>query len=119
MPLPSEASTDDTQTLRRPLCRQGKRADSSVFLSLQNLRSETQAHPRLAVLRQALGGEARAWHMASYRRASLPVPCSILGGIAGFDSKPICRMPANPLFASAARSAFGDTSVNAKQEGTP
>lgn len=115
MPLPSEASTDDTQTLRRPLCRQGERADSSVILSLQNLRSETQAHPRLAVLRRAPSGEARTWHLATYRRPSLSVACPILGG----SSKPICRMPANPLFALAARSAFGDTSVNAKQEGTP
>lgn len=88
-----------------------------MILSLQKLMSDTQAHSRLAVLRQGLGGEGRTWHRAAYPLASLPVPCPIFGGTAGFASKPTCRMPANPL--SAARSAFGDTSVNAKQEGTP
>ena len=96
-------------------------ADSSVILSLQKLMSDTQAQSRLAVLRQGLGGEGESWHRASYRLASLPVPAlfprPIFGGLAGFVSKSTCRMPANPLFA--ARSAFGDASVNAKQEGTP
>jgi len=92
-----------------------------VILSLQNPMSDTQAQSRLAVLRQGPGGEGRPWHPASCRPVSLLVPAllprPIFGGIAGFTSKSACRMPATPLFAD--RSAFGDTSVNAKQEGTP
>jgi hypothetical protein len=121
MPLPSEASTDDNRTTQETALPTRQAADSSVILSPQQLMSDTQAQSRLAVLRQGLAGEGRTWRRASYRLAALPVPGllphPIFGGLAGFSSKPTCRMPANPLFA--ARSAFGDTSVNAKQEGTP
>ncbi len=89
--------------------------------------SDTQAQSRLTVLRQGPGGEGRPWHPASCRPVSLLVllvllvpallPRPIFGGIADFTSKSACRMPATPLFAD--RSASGDTSVNAKQEGTP
>jgi hypothetical protein len=100
------------------------RGDCSVLLSLQNLRSETQAHSRLAVLRLqglAPSGKGTSWHRAAYPLSiSLSIPSlPLFGGTAGFASKPACRMPAAPLSHSDLRPACGDTSVNAKQEGTP
>ena len=91
-----------------------------MILSLQKLMSDTQAQSRLVVVRPGLVGEGRTWHRG-YRLGMFPVsalrPCPILGGTVGFLAKPIGRMPSRPLFA--ARSASSDTSVIAKQEGSP
>ena len=96
-----------------------------MILSLQNTLSETQAPSRLAVLRQECFGRVRpvgqgtGWHRSYPLSTLLP----IFGGTAGFESKPACRIPAASLLTrlASARSAFGDTSVNAvnAQEGTP
>jgi hypothetical protein len=108
---------------RRPRCLNRRAGDCPVILSLQNTFSETQAQSRLAVIRQGLGGKGTRWHRAYSDSRPLSslfprLPRPIFGGIPGFDVKPACRMPAATPLTSAC-SAFGDTSVNAKQEGSP
>ncbi len=92
-----------------------------MVLSLHNLLSETQAPSRVAVLRHqvvAPSGKAATWHRPAY-----PICAPTFGARAftvGFNPKPSCLIPMAALSSSDSfRSAFGDTSVNAKQEGTP
>jgi hypothetical protein len=90
-----------------------------VSLSLQNLRSDSQAQSRLAMLRPELNGQGTSWNRACPLGCLLPrLPRPIFGGKASFEPKPAFRMHAATSLTSA-RPASGDTSVNAKQEGSP
>jgi len=70
----------------------------------------------LAVLRPELNGQGTIWHRAYPLGCLLSRP--IFGGKACFEAKPAFRMHAATTLSSA-RTAFGDTSVNVKQEGSP